>query len=134
MNSREREQIRASMQRIQASPRGMVAGFVRALAIHDLLPYDSDQRGLTVGQLQERLLTHGEVRLPKRMIQRDLVRLSRTMYVSYDKGPGKTRYWWRLHGDSLLNLVKEPQDDESLACSDIPDFPSEIEVGLDQDC
>ena len=98
------------------------------MLIHDMLPFDPDQRGMTPREIGE-LLGRSGFKRNYRTIQRDLDDLMQVARVYYDAENAKPRRYHRLHDQRLTDGLPDPVRRVARYTLDSPDWPSQINVG-----
>ena len=91
-----------------------------AFMLHDLLPWEDDEPGLSVPEIRRRLKGLG-LALTDRQIQYCLRQSAEVLWMDKETMPGARAGWKRLNPESLCTLLK-PE------LRPIPDLPSDIQL------
>ncbi|TVQ30730.1 MAG: hypothetical protein EA370_13460 [Wenzhouxiangella sp.] len=97
------------------------------ILIHDMLPWDDEQRGLSLREIGETLKKAGFHRCT-RSIQRDLDELMLIARIHYDRENARPRRFHRLHSQRLSDNLSDSARRVARFVLDGRDWPSQIQI------
>lgn len=115
-NNKARQDERAVLERV----------FILWL-IHDMLPWDLDEQGMSVGDIQAVLSKAGFSRTA-RTVQRDLDALMQIARVHYDSEKARPRRYHRFSEQRLTDCLPKPVRRVARYALAGPDWPGQIHV------
>lgn len=98
------------------------------LLIHDMLPWDMDESGMTPTEIQQRLSRLGIDR-PIHSLNRDLRDLMSFARVHPDDEKARPRRFHRFQEQRVTDCMPEPIRELAAPVLEVPDWPSQILMG-----
>ena len=100
---------------------------IAMMLIHDMLPWDMDEQGMTLTEIRQRLARLGIARTPH-TLNRDLSHLMSVARIHYDEEHAVPRRYHRFHHQRLTDGLPEPVRQLAAPVLGLPDWPSDIQV------